>query len=209
MTIRDAKLNFIIDVATQLFFEHPIRSVTVRDIAARAGIGEVTVYRYFGRKETLVNAVAEKLQRHVYQTYFVPAGGNGYERICAFFGAYTEIFRNHPEFYRFVGEFDAYVLSEGLTPDDAYSDGVDLFRNLFLSAYRDGVADGSVRALPGDPEIFYYSSAHALLGLCKSLSAPRDIVPQDSQTDKLQEVDEMKRIILFYLAAPQSDAENQ
>lgn len=208
MTIKDVKLNFIVDVATELFLERPIASVTVKDIADRAGVGEATVYRYFTRKQNLVQAVAGKLQSRVYRDYFFPAAGNGYQRLQAFFGAYAEIFREHREFYRFVGEFDAYMLSEGLTTGKSYSDGVDLFRNLFLTAYRDGVADGSVRSVGEDPESFYYASAHALLALCKNLSVERGIVPQDSQTDKLREVDEMKRIILFYLAAPRADAEN-
>ena len=83
-----------------------------------------------------------------------------------------------------------------------------LFRNLFLTAYRDGIADGSVRSVGEDLESFYYAAAHALLALCKNLSVERGIVPQDNQTDKLKEVDEMKRVILFYLAAPRADAEN-
>lgn len=207
MTIKDAKLNFLIDVATELFLERSIPSVTVKDIADRAGVGEATVYRYFTKRQNLVQAAAEKLQKKVYEEYFAPVVGNGYQRIEAFFGAYVEIFRTHREFYRFVGEFDAYMLSENLMSGTAYSDGLDLFRNLFLSAYRDGIADGSVRSVGERPEVFYYASAHALLALCKQLSVEYGIVPQDVETDKLQEVDEMKRVILFYLAAPQADAE--
>ena len=115
MNLRDAKLNYIVETATGLFLERSIRAVTVRDIADRAGIGEVTVYRYFARKQVLVQAAAERLQKLVYDEYFVPAAGTGYDRIRAFFGAYVEIFREHPEFYRFVSEFDAYIRSEGLT----------------------------------------------------------------------------------------------
>ena len=145
MTIREAKLNFIIDVATGLFLEHPIASVTVKDIADRAGVGEATVYRYFKQKQNLVCAVAEKLQQRVFLEYFAPVSGSGYEKLEAFFGAYAKIFAQHREFYRFVGDFDAYVLSENLAAGKPYSDGVDDFRNLFLAAYREGIADGSVR----------------------------------------------------------------
>ncbi|MBE6530439.1 MAG: TetR/AcrR family transcriptional regulator [Ruminococcaceae bacterium] len=207
MTIKDAKLNFIIDVATELFLERSIATVTVKDIADRAGVGEATIYRYFKQKQNLVCAVAEKLQKQVFQEYYATISGSGYAKLEAFFEAYTKIFANHREFYRFIGDFDAYLLSENLSAGKSYSDGVDHFRNLFLSAYQEGIADGSVRKLEADPEVFYYATAHAMLALCKNRSVEREIVPQDGAMDKQIEVDEMKRVILFSLAAPQTDAE--
>lgn len=207
MTIRDAKLNFIVDVATELLLERSIATVTVKEIADRAGVGEATVYRYFKQKQNLVCAVAEKLQKRVYEEYFAPISGSGYDKLDAFFGAYSRIFAEHREFYRFIGEFDAYLLSENISAGKTYSDGVDFFRNLFLAAYHEGIVDGSVRKLEADSELFYYATAHAMLALCKNRSVERQIVPQDGATDKQFEVDEMKRVILFSLAAPQTDAE--
>lgn len=207
MTIKDAKLNFIIDIATELFLERSIATVTVKDIADRAGVGEATVYRYFKQKQNLVCSVAEKLQKRVFLEYFAPVSGSGYAKLEAFFGAYSRVFAEHREFYRFVGDFDAYILSENLSAGGGYSDGVDQFRNLFLAAYRQGLADGSVRKLGEDPEVFYYATAHAMLALCKNRSVDCEIVRQDGEADKQKEVDEMKRVILFSLAAPQTDAE--
>ena len=208
MTIKDAKLNFIIDIATDLFSERSIATVTIKDIADRAGVGEATVYRYFKQKQNLVCTVAEKLQTQVFRDYFAAISGSGYAKLEAFFGAYSKIFAEHREFYRFINDFDAYILSENLSVGQSYSDGVDHFRNLFLTAYREGIADGSVRKLPADPEMFYYATAHAMLALCKNRSVERAIVPQDGATDKQSEIDEMKRVILFSLVAPQADAEN-
>ena len=209
MTIKDAKLNFIIDVATELLLERHIATVTIKDIADRAGVGEATIYRYFKQKQNLVCAVAEKLQTQVFRDYFAPISGSGYAKMEAFFGAYSKIFAEHREFYRFINDFDAYILSENLSVGQSYSDGVDHFRNLFLTAYREGIADGSVRKLPADPEMFYYATAHAMLALCKNRSVEREIVRQDTAVDKQLEVDEMKRVILFSLVAPQADAENK
>ena len=206
MTIKEVKLNFIVDVATELLLEHPIATVTVKDIADRAGIGEATVYRYFKQKQNLVCAVAEKLQKQVFEEYFAPISGSGYAKLEAFFGAYSKIFAEHREFYRFIGDFDAYLLSENVSAGQSYSSGVDHFRDLFLAAYRQGIADGSVRALDS-AELFYYAAAHAMLALCKNRSVERAIIPQDGATDKQSEIDEMKRVILFSLAVPQTDAE--
>ncbi len=208
MTIKDAKLNFIIDVATELLLERHIATVTIKDIADRAGVGEATIYRYFKQKQNLVCAVAEKLQTQVFRDYFAPISGSGYAKMEAFFGAYSKIFAEHREFYRFIGDFDAYILSENLSVEQSYSDGIDQFRNLFLSAYRQGIADGSIRKLDTDPEVFYYATAHAMLALCKNRSVEREIVRQDTVVDKQLEINEMKRVILFSLVAPQADAEN-
>ena len=203
MTILDVKRNFIVDTATELFLGRSIAEVTIRDIAAKAGVGEATVYRYFTKKLNIVQASAEKLQREVFEGYFVPRReGDGYHRLKSFFDAYLAIFRDHTEFYRFVSEFDAYLLSEGVSSSEDYSSGVDLFRDVFLAAYEAGVRDGSVRRMEGEAEQFYYAAAHAMLGLCKKLATERGIVRQDLGTDKLSELNELKKMILFYLVNP-------
>ncbi|MBQ7172927.1 MAG: helix-turn-helix transcriptional regulator [Clostridia bacterium] len=204
MTIKDAKLNFITDVAAKLFFEKSIAAVTVKDISLAAGVGEATVYRYFTHKQNIVTAVAEKLQGEVYGGYFCKErSGNGYEKLSAFYGNYLDIFNGHREFYQFVGEFDSFLLAANQTAPKAYSDGVTLFEEIFLAAYNEGVKDGSVRALT-DPERFYFSTTHALLELCKKLATEKAIVLQDIAADKAEEISELIQVFLSYLAVPQA-----
>ena len=47
MSLQELKSNFIVDVAEKLFFERSIFNVTIKDIAERAEVGEMTVYRHF------------------------------------------------------------------------------------------------------------------------------------------------------------------
>ena len=204
MTIKDAKKNFITDVARDLFFEKSINEVTIKDIAQAAVVGEATVYRYFEHKQKIVATVAEKLQKKVYNEYFrSDKEGNGYAKIKAFYESYVNILVNSPACYKFVGEFDAYMISEGSLSSEVYSSGVDLFKNIFFSAYKEGIKDGSLKNLK-NPEIFYFSTAHAMLELCKKLSAGNEIVKQDETTDKVAEICELKEIILSYIANPQA-----
>ena len=122
MTIKDAKKNFIIDVACELFLERSINDITIKDIAQAAGVGEATVYRYFEQKQRIAVAVAEKLQKKVYTEYFnLLSDGNGYTQIKKFYENYVNIFISSPSFYRFIKEFDAYMLSEGGANSDIYS----------------------------------------------------------------------------------------
>ena len=204
MTIKDAKLNFITDVAAKLFFERSIAVVTIKDIAAAAGVGEATIYRYFTHKQNLVTAVAEKLLGEVYGTYFCNVrGGSGYEKLSAFYQNYFDIFTEHREFYKFVGEFDTFLSAAEQVAPKEYSDGVILFEEIFFAAYREGVTDGSVKALT-NPERFYFSTAHALLELCKKLATEKAIVRQDATADRAEEIRELIRIFLSYLAVPQA-----
>ena len=199
MGIRDVKLNYIVETATALFMERSIRSVTVRDIAEKAGIGEATVYRYFARKQNIVQAAAEKLQTEVLGHYYrAMPGKTGAERLTAFYDVYPRVFRDHPEFYRFVQEFDSYLIAEGLSSSEEYAAGIDKFYDYFMAAFRDGVADGSVRDKE-DPRLFYYATAHAMLELCKKLSMAGDIVRQDSTVERIAEINELKRVILLSL----------
>ena len=200
MTIADAKTNFIVDEALSLFFERSISDVTVRDIAVRAGVGEATIYRYFSTKQNLVCAAAAKLERQIFENYCeLSYADSGWEKLALFYKSYAEIFRSHREFFKFINEFDAFMIGEGKTDVSEYASGLDLFKSLCLNAYELGVKDGSIAPV-SDWQTFYYATTHALLELCKKLSSP-DIVRQDSGTNKEEEIAALTDIILHKLKA--------
>lgn len=198
MTITDVKTNFIVDKALELFFERSIGDVTVHDIAERAGVGEATIYRYFSTKHNLVCAAATKLEKQIFETYFdLGLGANGFEKLDLFYRTYLKIFSSHREFFKFIGEFDAFMISEGKTDISEYSSGLDMFKELCSDAYEEGLSDGSISPL-NDFEIFYYATTHALLELCKKLSAA-DIVRQDIDIKRDAEIETLTEIILHKL----------
>lgn len=200
MTIKDAKRNFIVDEATGLFLERSIPEVTIKDIARRSGLGEATVYRYFSGRSELIVACALKLQDRVGEKFlFFKENESGFERLCSFYRAFSDTFEKDPELYRFLGEFDAYCVNEKADLDE-YADNMDLFKAAFLRAYREGVRDRSVRRVE-DPELFYYSTTHAVLSLCKKLAIEGDILRQDALTDKAAEVKTLVGVILASLSA--------
>ena len=198
MTITDAKTNFIVDQALTLFFRRSVGEVTVRDIALCAGVGEATIYRYFSTKHNLVCAAAAKLEKQIYETYFSKTcAASGFEKLDLFYRTYLEIFSSHREYFKFIGEFDAYMISEGKTDISEYSSGLDIFRELCSEAYKEGLSDGSISPV-NDFEIFYYATTHALLELCKKLSAA-SIVQQDLHTDRETEIETLTEVILHSL----------
>ena len=199
MGIKDVKINFIVDVAAKLILERSISEVTIKDIANKAEVGEATVYRYFSKKENLLVKVAMKLLESVYGEFSVTSGKSGYKRLEAFYMNYYNIYANHPELYKFLSEFDKVMEESKLDIDlNAYETGLTQFKDVFYSAYEDGLKDGSVRKV-NDVELFYYSSAHALIELCKKKSVERDILKQDKDISKTGEVKCLVDIILANL----------
>lgn len=195
MTIKDAKINFIVDCAVNVFLERSISEVTVHDIAVSAGVGEATIYRYFTTKQNLVCAVAAELENKIYRTYFdLSRAKNGFEKLSLFYNTYSEIFSSRRELFRFINEFDAFMINDGKTDSEEYSSGLDMFKELCAGAYAEGLKDGSIAPVD-DFETFYYATTHALLELCKKLSST-DIVKQDVGSNKQKEINILTEIIL-------------
>ena len=83
---------------------------------------------------------------------------------------------------------------------DEYSDNLDVFRDAYLAAYREGVEDGSVRKIK-NPELFYYATTHAVLSLSKKLAVEGGIVRQDQLTDQIGEIRQLNETFLYSLRA--------
>lgn len=197
MSMKEAKIQFLVDAACDLFLSRSIFEVTIKDVALKAGVAEMTIYRAFEKKSNLVLAVALKLEERIESNYFATRSGKtGFERLKAFYESYLDIFAANPELYRFISEFDAFIKSE--RPEVSLSDyetGLDRFKERFLESYRMGLEDGSVRPVD-DIEMFYLSTAHALLELCKKLSFSGDLLEQDKKVVKAEEIRMLIRIFL-------------
>ena len=130
--IKDKAKDFIIEEACRLFLEKSISGVTMSDIAKEVGVGDATMYRYFGTKQNVVMAVAVKLAKEVYENYFANQGEkSGYERIKDFFYRYLEIFKSHNSYFSFIRDFDAFILTEAKEKFD-YESEIDLYRDRFF-----------------------------------------------------------------------------
>ena len=198
MGIKDIRRSFILEKTIRLCCESSISEVKIKDVAAACCRGEATFYRYFPKKTALIVACAIKLQDKVSSYFNADEGGRGFDKLSRFYYRFYEIFADHQEYYRFLSEFDAYCIREEVEDLDQYSDGLDVFKAQFDAAYREGLEDGSVNKL-WDVDLFYYSTTHAMLSLCKKLASEAYIVRQDDLTDKRQEIRTVLEVILQYL----------
>ena len=188
MSLKDAKINFLVDIATDLFMCRSVNEVTIRDIAISAQVGEATIYRYFGNKQNVVIHAAMKIQGIVSEDFFkLEKGKTGFEKLVLFYQSYYEIFSKHPNFYKFLNEFDAYMAGEHSDAINPYENAIDSYKDFFMQAYELGLKDGSIKEQK-DIETFYFSTTHALLELCKKLAAKKAVLSQDKHLQKKGEV---------------------
>ena len=199
MSLKDVKINFLVDIATDLFMCRSIPEVTIKDIAVSAQVGEATIYRYFGKKQSLVVRSAMKLQQAVNADYFkLEQGKTGYEKVEIFYLSYLSIFNSHPEFYKFINDFDAFMGGDDSNAINPYESIVGQYEKEYMKAYEQGLKDGSIQK-QSDIKMFYFSTTHALLELCKKLSIKKAVLTQDTKIEKASEIKCLIYIILSSL----------
>ena len=188
MKLKDVKKNFLVETAIKLFLLESIDKVTVKDIASEAGVGEMTIYRYFGKKTNIVAEAVMQLQDVVFTDYFnVEGGKTGYQMLENFYNTFLNVFTSRPEFFKFIKEFDIYMMNEDSSMLQDYEDELGKFKNVYFSSYYAGITDKSVKKIP-DLELFYFTSTHALIELCKKLSYSKGVLPQDEKIVKTKEI---------------------
>ena len=188
MKLKDVKKNFLVDTAIKLFLSNSIEKVTIKDIAEEAGVGEMTIYRYFGKKTNIVAEAVMELQEVIYRDYFkVNQYNTGYEMLESFYQTFLSVFRERPDFFKFIREFDIYMMNEDSAFLQDYQDELTKFKNIYVSSYEIGIKDGSVKEMK-DLDTFYFTSTHALIELCKKLSYAKGLLPQDERIEKSKEI---------------------
>ena len=186
MALNDAKSDYIIKVAKDLFLEKGINSVTIKDVALKAEMGEVTIYRYFSKKENLVVQAAIALEKEVFSKYFsVDHNLSGYVQIERFYNSFLDVFNNMKNYFRFVHDFDSLIVANHLRVEE-YEKNIYNYYQVFMEAYNKGLEDGSVRKL-NEPNLFYMATSHSILSLCVKMASD-DVLVQDHNNDKTKEI---------------------
>jgi TetR/AcrR family transcriptional repressor of uid operon len=172
----DATSERILDAALDLAAASGLRHLTMDDVARRAGVGRMTVYRRFASKPALVDALTVRESRRCLDRIAAalrpddPAD----ERLAALFTATLAVIREHPLLER-LARFEPEALLTGLTRDD--SAAFRLVREFLVGLVREGQAAGEL--MDGDPAVL------AELGLRLGASfvlMPDSVLPLDSET---------------------------
>jgi len=195
MSVQQAKIDYITKVAADLFLRDGIAAVTIKDVSMAAGVGEATLFRYFSTKQNLAMRAAGLMADEIHATYFdLSRADTGLGKLEAFYGNFLRIYLERPAYYRFIFEFDATQEVKGETKE--YEDTLLPYMQDYLDAYRLGRFDGTVAEI-ADVSLFYLTTTHALMGLCKKLTMDQFVLSQDK--DGRREVETLIDLIIFRL----------
>lgn len=201
MSFKDLKRDYIVDSAKKLFLSRSISEITIKDISSVSGIGEATIYRYFTNKENLVIAVSLSIQQDIIKVPFSKEKRAGINKIQDFFNLFRNIFVEHKDYFKFIAEFDTVYLNNIKNKENKeYSLGLDAFYDIFMSAYELGLKDKSIKEVK-DIKLYYYTSTHSLLELCKKLASTDSNLKQDKEVSKLSEIEYLISLFISVLKA--------
>ncbi len=147
-TADDATSRRILDAALQLAAASGLRNLTMDEIATRAGVGRMTVYRRFGSRTRLIDALAVRECRSCLAAIAaaIDPDDTAAERLAAMFGATLGVIREHPLLAR-LASFEPDALLRELTRDD--SAVFRLVREFLVGLIEQGQAARELA--PGDP----------------------------------------------------------
>jgi AcrR family transcriptional regulator len=146
----DATAERILDAALELAAASGLRHLTMDDVAARAGVGRMTVYRRFSSRAELVDALTVRESRRCLERIqaAVEAETQAAARLTAVFVTTLVVIREHPMLAR-LARFEPEALIAELTRDD--SAAFRLVRAFLVGLIREGQASGEIAQ--GDPDL--------------------------------------------------------
>lgn len=199
--IKKARNDLIVLESKRLFLKKGIDEVTMTEIATHLSMGEATLYRYFGKKQNIVIEVATLIWEEIYSNLQVlEKKSTGYENVDSFFRFFLDVYQNNPEFFAFVDEFDLKIIQDNFSCDelDEYEKTILKFKDIFDVYFEQGLKDGSIKGNI-DKDIFYFSTNHALLGLCKKLTRKQQLLKYENEIEAYSQINTLIEMCLSYI----------
>jgi TetR/AcrR family transcriptional repressor of uid operon len=171
----DLPAERILDAALQLAGASGLRRLTMDEVARRAGVGRMTVYRRFGSRGALVDALAVRECRRCLEAIAAAASPERplEERIAAQALVALRLIREHPLLHR-LARFEPEDLARELARPD--SEVVALVRAFLIAQIEGAQARGELR--DGDPQLL----AELALRLAASfVLIPSSAIPLDDE----------------------------
>ncbi|HXG12899.1 MAG TPA: TetR/AcrR family transcriptional regulator [Gemmataceae bacterium] len=137
----------ILERAIKLFARDGYADLDLQILADDLGIGKGTLYRYFGSKQDLFLAAADRAMHNLRQYIETSLAGieEPLERITAAIQAYLRYFRDHPEAVEMLIQERAQFKDR---KQPTYFQHREAHRERWRTLYRDLIAQGRIRPIP-------------------------------------------------------------
>lgn len=185
---QDGKAERILQAAETVFAEYGFQKTKVSDIAKLAGVGEGTVYEYFGTKEDLLLAIPEK---H-FNTYSEGLSEifemrNPLKKLRRYIKYYFSLFSTKRDFLR------VFLIQVQLSRSFYGSKAFKAFEQFFKFAdpiIEEGKAQGCFRQ-DVNTRLFRY----LFIGTFNNLTLRWFVLDTDKKTDKMQAIDKITDLL--------------
>lgn len=139
----------VLDAALQLAAASGLRHLTMDDVAARAGVGRMTVYRRFGTRQALVDALTLREAGRCLGEIAgaLDPGAALLDRMASLFTTTLRVINEHPLLAR-LARVEPQAIVHELTRND--SEVFRLVRDFLVGEVRAAQTAGEL--VPGDPE---------------------------------------------------------
>ena len=186
----------ILESAFRLFAENTIEKVKLTEVAAAAGIGIASLYRYYPSKPELVMAVNTWAWTNYLADNSLPLKANmtGAEEFAVHLDAFLDLYRNHKDLLRFNQFFNVYIQSEDIAADKM-QDYLQMIRDLekpFTATYHKGLADSTIKTHLSETKMFSVS-LHLMLATVTRYAVG---LAYNEDTDAEAELELLKEMLL-------------
>lgn len=187
---KQEKYDHILEASFSVFAQKGIESVSLPEVAEAAGVGRVTLFRYFPTKTDLVVAIATRKWQEFIEwhnsllTSAETQNLTGAEYLKFFLDSFLELYRNHKDILRFNYDFNSFVRSAEWTDEQKqpYLQMVDALGRQFHDLYERGTKDGTLNA--EIPEQTMFSSVFHIMLAAITRYAVGLAVVNESDTEK-------------------------
>lgn len=164
----------ILEAGLALFSEKGIESVSMNAVAAAAGVGPTTLFKYYQTKEKLVIAISGMAWKAVWQDTITTYGMerfsalSAYEMICVYTDCMIRLYQERPELLRFSGNYKTFICRQQMKAGELsdHLDPLEPMRVLFQQAYLRAQKDHSIRTDISE-DVLFTSVAVGMLAIAE------------------------------------------
>lgn len=103
----DKRREEILSAAQNLFLRNGLENVTMKEIADKANISKMTLYRYFPNRDPIAFEIAIRMLNEIFESMNAKKSHNDENsEMCRAYKKVVANFREHESAFRFLGMFD-------------------------------------------------------------------------------------------------------
>lgn len=201
----------ILESGLKLFSEQGIESVSMNAVAAAAGVGPTTLFKYFQAKEKLVISISGMAWKNIWQETLSQYGEEDFSKFTAremiriYTSSIIRIYQERPELLRFSGNYKTFICRQH-TQTEALSEHLDPLKpiqTMFHQAYIRAKTDHSIRTDISE-EVLFTSVAIGMLAIAERYA--QGIIWADrGEEDHTRELRIVQEMILNWCAEGKRD----